>query len=141
MTKKRAQTTNAAHKPTTSRASDSPNHVMFKNNTLTATKSIVKKTDSVNVRPSSSAQASSRPASSNLSSAASSNTNNKKSTNRTSVPPVSNEKIPITKKLKIPNIEERLVNFILDEIIDTSQGIQFSDIGICNYSHFYILKR
>jgi hypothetical protein len=127
MAKKRAQTTNTVNKPTMNRSSDSANPL--KNNDYTAIKTGIKKADSANVRPSSSYQTSSRPSSSNFSSDSSSNKNSKKTTNRLSTPPVSNEKIPITKKLKIPNIEERLVNFILDEIIDTSQGIQFSDIG------------
>jgi hypothetical protein len=38
-------------------------------------------------------------------------------------------KVPITKKLKIPNVEERLVNFIIDEIVDVGQSVKFSDVG------------
>jgi hypothetical protein len=38
-------------------------------------------------------------------------------------------KVPITKKLKIPNVEERLVNFIIDEIVDVGQSVKFCDVG------------
>jgi hypothetical protein len=41
----------------------------------------------------------------------------------------SDDKIPLSKKLKIPNVEPRLVSFILDEIIDSGQNVKFADIG------------
>lgn len=37
--------------------------------------------------------------------------------------------LSLSKKLKIPNVEERLVSVILDEIVDHGQNIKFSDIG------------
>jgi hypothetical protein len=33
------------------------------------------------------------------------------------------------KKLKIPNVEDKLVSFILDEIIDNGPSVKFNDIG------------
>jgi hypothetical protein len=42
---------------------------------------------------------------------------------------INNNNFSISKKLKIPNVEERLVSFILDEIVDKAQNIKFSDIG------------
>lgn len=39
------------------------------------------------------------------------------------------EKMSIGKKLKIPNVEEKLVNFILDEIVDVGQSVKFSDVA------------
>ena len=38
-------------------------------------------------------------------------------------------KVGIGKKLKIPNVEDKLVEFILDEIVDSGQHVKFSDIG------------
>ena len=37
---------------------------------------------------------------------------------------------PISKKLKIPNVEDKLVSFILDEIIDSGPSVKFNDIGL-----------
>jgi spastin len=37
--------------------------------------------------------------------------------------------IPLSKILKIPNVEEKLVTFILDEIVDSGENIRFSDIA------------
>jgi spastin len=59
------------------------------------------------------------------------------STNRTSsvmssaqsAVPNTNEKIPLSKKLKIPNVEEKLVSFILDEIVDHGQNVKFSNVA------------
>jgi len=34
-----------------------------------------------------------------------------------------------SKKLKIPNLDDKLVEFILDEIVDSGQTVKFSDIG------------
>ena len=50
--------------------------------------------------------------------------------------------ISLSKKLKIPNVEERLVSFILDEIVDQVQKTKFSDIGnifncIFQKSHYF----
>ena len=74
----------------------------------------------------------------------STSTNRPISANRTSKPTTNNlrastagaaggaaqqPKVPITKKLKIPNVEERLVNFIIDEIVDVGQSVKFSDVG------------
>lgn len=38
-------------------------------------------------------------------------------------------KVPLNKKLKIPNIEEKLIEFIMDEIVDHGQNVKFSDIA------------
>ena len=38
-------------------------------------------------------------------------------------------KDPVSKKLKIPNVEDKLVSFILDEIIDSGPSVKFNDIG------------
>ena len=40
-----------------------------------------------------------------------------------------NNNLTSSKKLKIPNVEDKLVSFILDEIIDNGQNIKFADIG------------
>ena len=40
-----------------------------------------------------------------------------------------NSKVSLSKKLKIPNVEEKLVEFIMDEIVDHGQNVKFSDIG------------
>jgi spastin len=37
--------------------------------------------------------------------------------------------VQLSKKLKIPNVEEKLVSFILDEIVDSGQNIRFVDIA------------
>lgn len=47
-----------------------------------------------------------------------------------------NSKVSLSKKLKIPNVEEKLVEFIMDEIVDHGQNVKFSDIGYLNY--FYL---
>ena len=39
------------------------------------------------------------------------------------------KKVSISKKLKIPNVDDRLVEFILDEIVDSGQTTKFSDIA------------
>lgn len=38
-------------------------------------------------------------------------------------------KISIGKKLKIPNVDDKLIEFILDEIVDSGQTVKFSDIA------------
>lgn len=40
-----------------------------------------------------------------------------------------NSKVSLSKKLKIPNVEEKLVEFIMDEIVDHGQNVKFSDIA------------
>lgn len=39
------------------------------------------------------------------------------------------QKMSLGKKLKIPNVDDRLVEFILDEIVESGQKTRFSDIG------------
>lgn len=46
--------------------------------------------------------------------------------------------VPVARQLvtsmpKIPNVEEKLVSFIFDEIIDRGPSIKFNDIGKCVY--------
>jgi hypothetical protein len=40
-----------------------------------------------------------------------------------------------TQSIKIPNVDDKLVSFILDEIVDNGQKLKFSDIGQFNFSH------
>lgn len=40
-----------------------------------------------------------------------------------------NSKTSISKKLKIPNVDDRLVEFILDEIVDSGHTVQFDNIA------------
>ena len=49
-----------------------------------------------------------------------------------------NNKLSLSKKLKIPNVEDKLVQFIMDEIVDHGQNVKFSDIG--NYLLIISLK-
>jgi spastin len=37
--------------------------------------------------------------------------------------------VPVSKKLKIPNVDEKLISVILDEIVDQGQNVKFSDIA------------
>jgi len=69
--------------------------------TTTTTKSII--------RPSTSSQASTKPSTTNK--------------------PVTNQKISISKKLKIPNVDDRLVEFILDEIVESGQNTTFNQVS------------
>lgn len=39
------------------------------------------------------------------------------------------ERVPVSKKLKIPNVDEKLISVILDEIVDQGQNVKFSDIA------------
>ena len=39
------------------------------------------------------------------------------------------------KKLRIPNVEDKLVSFILDEIIDNGPSVKFNDIGSSVFSN------
>jgi spastin len=35
----------------------------------------------------------------------------------------------VSKKLKIPNVDEKLIAVILDEIVDHGQNVKFSDVA------------
>ena len=43
--------------------------------------------------------------------------------------PVANQKVSISKKLKIPNVDDRLVEFILDEIVESGQNTTFNQVS------------
>jgi hypothetical protein len=62
----------------------------------------------------------------NKNSAINNNRNSASNANAASTP---NAKVSLSKKLKIPNVEEKLVQFIMDEIVDHGQNVKFSDIG------------
>jgi hypothetical protein len=62
----------------------------------------------------------------NVNKSSSMNRNTASNANASSTP---NSKVSLSKKLKIPNVEEKLVQFIMDEIVDHGQNVKFSDIG------------
>lgn len=87
-------------------------------NTSTSKQSLVRPPSSVNQtvnRPAS------RPTSNDYTSKP---TSNQPTTNA----PKNGPKITISKKLKIPNVDDRLVEFILDEIVDSGQSIKFDEV-------------
>lgn len=77
---------------------------------------------SSNSRTSNAKPAATRPVSNNI-------THKKVQPTAGKQPTANNPKVSVGKKLKIPNIDDRLIEFILDEIVDSGQSVEFDHIA------------
>ncbi len=82
---------------------------------------------SLSSRPTSNASTASKPSSSGIRPTSSNYASKKPVSSSATVP--STSKTSISKKLKIPNVDDKLVEFILDEIVDSGQTVKFDDVG------------